>query len=87
METKFTKGKWIIDGIDVIAENGQTICQVYDADCTHISEMNMKVVEANAKLIAAAPELLEFAIEMVKRYPNSPWISKQGQAAINKATK
>jgi hypothetical protein len=33
----------------------------------------------------AAPELLEFAMEMVKRYPNSPWIYEQGQKAINKA--
>ena len=39
----------------------------------------------NAKLIAAAPELLAFAIEMVKRYPNSPWITNQATEAINKA--
>ncbi len=39
------------------------------------------------KLIAAAPELLEFAIEMVRRYPNSPWIYEQGNKAIQKATK
>jgi len=40
---------------------------------------------ANAQLIAVAPELLEFAIEMVKRYPTSPWIYEKGQELINKA--
>lgn len=31
-------------------------------------------------------ELLTFAIEMVKRYPNSPWITEQGNKAIKKLT-
>lgn len=44
-----------------------------------------KELYANAELISAAPELLAFTIEMVKRYPNSPWITEQGQKAINKA--
>lgn len=41
--------------------------------------------EYNAKLIAAAPKLLAFAIEIVKRYPNSPWIIDEGQQAIDQA--
>lgn len=41
--------------------------------------------EANAHLISAAPELLEFAMEMVERYPNSPWIYEQANKAISKA--
>ena len=44
-------------------------------------------LQTNAKLITAAPELLEFAKEMVKRYPNSPWIYEQANKAIKKATK
>ena len=43
------------------------------------------VLENNKTKQTAAPELLAFAIEMVKRYPNSPWINEQGQKAIDKA--
>ena len=36
------------------------------------------------QLLEQRNELLEFAIEMVKRYPNSPWIYEQGNKAIQK---
>lgn len=39
---------------------------------------------SNKKLIAAAPELLEFAKEIVKRYSNSPWIYEKANKIIKK---
>ena len=48
---KHTKGKWIVDG-DVVSNGDRYICQInYNEDS--------KEEEANAKLIASAPELLE----------------------------
>lgn len=44
-----------------------------------------EVAEANAKLFVASKDLLEFAQEMAKRYPNSPWITEQANKAITKA--
>ena len=46
----------------------------------------MEEAEANTYLIAAAPELLEFAIDMMKRYPNSQHIYGPARAIIEKAT-
>ena len=64
MEKKFTEGKWIIDDIDILSESGMAICQVYDASDSHILDMDMDVVNSNAKLIAAAPDMLE-ALEYI----------------------
>jgi len=40
-----------------------------------------------SQLLEQRNKLLEFAMEMVKRYPNSPWIYEQAQKAIDKALK
>tara|TARA_R110000772_G_scaffold257526_1_gene374426 strand:+ start:391 stop:702 length:312 start_codon:yes stop_codon:yes gene_type:complete len=102
MEFKGTKGKWWAcctgEGKKshfVFAVNSeQVICAMSSNDpndeygnYTNLEEITtLSQRQANAKLIAAAPELLEFAIEMVRRYPNSPWIAEQGTEAIKKAT-
>lgn len=64
MEFKGTKGNWSIDDIgisngmapSVLVDKVNTICTVYGE--------NQEASEANAKLIASAPELLE-ALQMV----------------------
>ena len=66
MEKKFTEGEWIIDDIDILSESGMGICQVYDASDSHISDMDQDIVNANAKLIAAAPELLDACIKLAE---------------------
>jgi len=43
--------------------------------------------EIHAKLFNVAPELLNFAIEMKQRYPNSPWIYEEAERLIKKITK
>ncbi len=94
MEFKGTKGEWKVsgDGIWKNEYNAKTITidfiDINGVDCIDVYEGangSEEELIANAKLIAAAPELLEFAIEMVKRYPVSPWITEQGKKAIKKA--
>lgn len=89
-EFKGTKGEWLVDGIDVISrETGFAICQVYDGLDTHISEMNMEVVNANAQLMATAPELLEALQKVVEIHRTGLHLSdaliKYVYPAINKA--
>ena len=43
------------DGIDIISiETNEIVCQVYDGLASHISQMDMHIVKANAELIADA---------------------------------
>jgi hypothetical protein len=80
----------------IIDDEGNYSTQVFNKD-TIICEMHWageKIRNTtysrrgeNAKLIAAAPELLQFAIEMARRYPNSPWINEEANKLIEKATK
>ena len=63
MEKKFSKGKWIVSDDTgecylVKSDDGGLIAFVYDGDIDD-EAIHMDVVEANAKLIAAAPELLD----------------------------
>jgi hypothetical protein len=86
---KHTKGDWT--STKMIGEENHCICaQVFDNDGKSLCYIDSRYGEieatANAKLVAAAPVLLEFAIEMTRRYPNSPWIYEQGNEAIKKAT-
>ena len=66
MKKKLTEGEWIIDDIDILSESGMAICQVYDASDSHILDMDMGVVNANTKLIAAAPNMLDALLETDK---------------------
>ena len=57
MKTKHTKGKWSLDCDSITTDHnikGNIIC-----DAPRCFDNSMKNWEANAKLIAAAPELLE----------------------------
>ena len=93
METKHTQGKWEYVGGDYysveinIGESTATLSRLEkntDVICYERSEM-----EANAKLIAAAPDLLGACEELISLlkfhgYLHSAEISK-AQQAINKA--
>lgn len=99
MKTKHTKGEWFScctksDPHFLFAKDGNvSICtftrKQYDGIEIPIEEM-----QANAKLIAAAPELLEALIEIKKLYGDrTDYIGEYKTAwnnvsnAINKATK
>lgn len=88
METKFTKGEWkdiIVSSADgwfhrVIAIEGESVC--------NITTRNTQRAQANAKLIAAAPDLLEALSLLYESLPDGytsdclPLVRK----AIQKAT-
>ena len=86
MEFKGTKGEWFcmsneLDGFEVIS-NGKSILS---------NDIVFSKQKANAKLIAAAPELLENLIRLVDRikeceYQDSfPSAFRRAEEAINKA--
>lgn len=94
METKFTKGEWIDLGyrVDVDVVDGLSgICEMSDW-------MNKKEMEANAKLIAAAPDIFNALIDLInlKYYKdqfgkdeyysiNNPIVWESAKKAIKKA--
>lgn len=90
METKHTKGEWTtanVNGISVWSKDNQMICNVLNT--------NKNEKEANAKLIAAAPDLLEALVNICKKVEfcsldnKSTFKDEYKKAinAINKATK
>lgn len=70
MGKKFTKGNWNVSDDTsecylVKSDDGGLIAFVYDGDIDE-EAIHMDVVEANAKLIAAAPDLLEALTNIIK---------------------
>ena len=53
-----------------------------------VIEITFEGLEEHLKMFnyIQSKELLEFAQEMVERYPNSPWITEHANKAIKKAT-
>lgn len=102
METKFTKGNWYVStdkydineygviGVDISTTNELNIITVW-GDGKEITE----VTEANAKLIAAAPDLLQSLYQILSLYEQlavalpliikEEWYNK-AKEAIKKAT-
>jgi hypothetical protein len=93
METKFTKGEWILNN------NSCTI--IFENDCSRDGEIDIiahcEEAIANAKLVAAAPDMynaLEHIIEYWNRDRNDEamhdalWhIIETAEKALEKATK
>lgn len=84
METKHTKGEWFIQGKTLIKCGNE---QVASANAI------LDECESNAKLIAAAPELLEALIDLTNQIKNEHCSEFMDEPfdkainAINKATK
>ena len=57
MNTQHTPGPWTVAGRDVVGKLGEMDTCI--AECFNHSSMDRHNAEANARLIAAAPELLE----------------------------
>ena len=70
MEKKFTEGNWNVSDDTsecylVKSDDGGLIAFVYDGDIDD-EAIHMDVVQANAKLIAAAPELLDACVKIAE---------------------
>ena len=80
MKTQHTPGPWKDDGMEFIMDaNGFAICQARDFDSW----------EANARLIAAAPEMLAALQKIVTANANYDDLTQpmlEAEAAIAKAT-
>lgn len=71
METKHTKGEWILsypeinkhDEFNIKDEDGFILAQVFGANGT---PLDMEESEANAKLMIVAPELLKVLIDLTQ---------------------
>lgn len=104
MKTQHTKGEWELQyvsgvcigvGTELTDHYFQMIVNTILPDNDEDYETQSKEIEANAKLIAAAPELLEActrALESIKIYAKDGYIMKGTEAenllrnAIKKAT-
>ena len=93
IEVKHTKGPWATDeddhdaphqNIKVKAGKHHTVCTVWIDDAP-VRDFN-SAQQANARLIAAAPELLEALQEMVEIAESQGHIVKRARDAIAKAT-
>lgn len=62
---KHTKGSWFASGRDIIAMPSQIKIAKVDGVSMHDAELGHPEMEANARLIAAAPDLLEAAKKAV----------------------
>jgi len=83
MKNEFTKGEWTLQRDNSITVGESIICQMGSAN------NNDKEKEANAKLIAAAPELLEalkVCYASLCTYGTHPIIDIHVSFAIKKAT-
>ena len=91
MNTKHTPGPWNIDekleGQTCITSKQHDsfaepiICRVFDSSHVPLHEQ-----EANARLIAAAPELLEALLALLPGAEAMGWSTEKARVAINKAT-
>ena len=80
---KGTKGEWLRNGSFVEAKNGLTITRAYYG----VAE-TQEEVEANAQLIASAPELLkalQTCLRRIKNESHEPFAIIEAENAINKA--
>jgi len=89
MSGKHTRGPWELDGIAVAGSDPRVgdVCLMgepaqYAGDTARMCDN----WEANARLIAAAPSMLEALETVVNDYTAAPWVLDKCRAAIAKAT-
>lgn len=86
--SKHTPAPWRTLGNWAVVTKTKTIADLYksNADCDELDE-----IEANARLIAAAPDLLEALKDLVDAIPTETWevlpqyIQEQAINAVNQA--
>ena len=84
-DLKHTQGKWIkakVNRFNIVDEGGNIIAS---ANCNYLIED--VEAEANAKLIAAAPDLLEACIKLATELTDEVTTEEQAQALYDLAQK
>lgn len=86
MSAKFTKGKWSVHGDWMIVDsNGRLIAQ-FEPLSDDLSNVNTPESFANARLIAAAPEMYELLETIENDSSQVPeWLWNKIQATLKKA--
>ena len=84
---KHTPGKWNVDNVFIVSNDDELIAQIdpISEDATSVYMRNPKEARANARLIAAAPELLEACKRVVNEVLGTGEIYWQCKQAIAKA--
>jgi len=74
MKTQFTPGPWRVNGDSIVGPFGNTIaeCFGYSVRATSADQKRQGGREANARLIAAAPELLAI-VRALLPHANNEW--------------
>ena len=88
MNTQYTPSHWINDGTEISACVDPAVSRSYIAPiCSLDTDWHPDIVAANARLIAAAPDLLH-ALQMIdsNAAESAEWIRRVARAAIAKAT-
>lgn len=80
MTDKFTPGPWIRDGVRVEMQSGEMLFWSDVGYGGHGHPDANGEAEANARLIAASPELYEALSEAVKTNPQPEWIELLAKA-------
>ena len=97
MSNKHTPGPWTITVYPPDDDGAEDLCAYIDGNGTHVSHCmppdgaNKELRDANALLIAAAPEMLEALQEIVAAADGDWWEQldatlEKARAAITKAT-
>ena len=88
IDTKHTPGPWITDGKAVFAKGAESSVVCYaERNTPQSASIPFDAAESNARLIAAAPEMLE-ALEaackwaMTMQYGSAPWLDDAEKLVI-----
>lgn len=88
MNTQYTPSHWINDGTEISACVDPAASRSYIAPiCSLDTDWHPDIVAANARLIAAAPDLLH-ALQMIdsNAAESVEWIRRVARTAITRAT-
>lgn len=75
---KHTKGPWVLNTGMVQSKKGSPIAKMFrdNSDFDGVPYIPPTERDANARLIAAAPEMLEFIKMVLKETDDATWITK-----------